>query len=135
MRTEKQEAFIEAFCAGNNGTQAAIKAGYSAKTARTQASLMRKKFANEIANRMKTEVADSLPEALAVVRSIMNSAVSDAIRLQAAKDILDRGGLKPTDTIEQRVTSISEKSTDELKKELEALLGTSTVDEIPDVLN
>ena len=96
---------------------------------------MRKKFANEIANKMKTEVADSLPEALSVIKNIMNNAASDAVRLQAAKDILDRGGLKPTDTIEQRVTSVSEKSTDELKKELEALLGTSTVDEIPDVLN
>lgn len=135
MKTEKQEAFIEAFCAGGNGTQAAIKAGYSEKTARTQGSIMRKKFANDIANKMKTEVADSLPEALSVIRNIMNNATSDAVRLQAAKDILDRGGLKPTDTIEQRVTSVSEKSTDELKRELEALLGTSTMDEIPDILN
>jgi len=39
------------------------------------------------------------------------------------KDILDRAGLKPTEKIQQEISQVEQKSTEELQKELEALLG------------
>jgi hypothetical protein len=62
-------------------------------------------------------------------------ATSEQVRLQAAKDIMDRAGLKPTERIEQ-VTI--EKSTDELRKELAQLVGSVTEpeeEEIPQTLD
>jgi len=41
--------------------------------------------------------------------------------LNACKDILDRAGFKPVD--KQEVSHVEATSTDELKKELEALIG------------
>ena len=43
--------------------------------------------------------------------------------MQAAKDIMDRAGLKPTERIENITV---EKSTDELRKELAQLMGSVT---------
>ena len=60
---------------------------------------------------------------------------SEQVRLQAAKEILDRAGLKPTERIE---TITVDKSTDELRKELAQLMGPLTEseeDEFPQTLN
>ena len=65
----------------------------------------------------------AVPGALAQVVDLAARATSEQVRLQAAKDILDRAGLKPTERIEQ-VTI--EKSTDELRKELAQLMGSVT---------
>ena len=62
----------------------------------------------------------AVPGALAQVVDLAASASSEAVRLQAAKEILDRGGLKPTERIEQITI---EKSTDELRRELAQLMG------------
>ena len=53
----------------------------------------------------------------------MNNAESESVKLGAVKDILDRAGMKPTDKVEQTVTSVEGKSTEELQKELESLIG------------
>jgi hypothetical protein len=55
--------------------------------------------------------------------------------LGAIKDILDRAGLKPTDKIEQHISHVEASSIDELKRELEGLIGTSSVDEVPEFIN
>ena len=65
----------------------------------------------------------AVPGALAQVVDLAARATSEQVRLQVAKDIMDRAGLKPTERIEQ-VTI--EKSTDELRKELAQLMGSVT---------
>ena len=65
----------------------------------------------------------AVPGALAQVVDLAARATSEQVRLQAAKAIMDRAGLKPTERIEQ-VTI--EKSTDELRKELAQLMGSVT---------
>jgi len=65
---------------------------------------------------------------------LAQTATSEQVRLNAAKDILDRAGLKPADRIEQRI-SHDDKSMDELKRELEALTGTTEIEEIPELVN
>ena len=77
----------------------------------------------------------AVPGALAQIVDLAARATSEQVRLQAAKDIMDRAGLKPTERIEQ-VTI--EKSTDELRKELAQLVGSVTEpeeEEIPQTLD
>ena len=74
------------------------------------------------------------PRAVAELESLVTSATSEQVRLNASRDILDRAGLKPADRIEQRI-SHDDKSMDELRKELEALTGTTEVEEIPQLVN
>jgi len=77
----------------------------------------------------------AVPGALAQIVDLAARATSEKGRLQAAKDIMDRAGLKPTERIENITV---EKSTDELRKELAQLMGSVTEpeqEEIPQTLN
>ena len=134
MRTEKQEAFIESYCQTGNATKAAIQAGYSQATAKQQGHVLKNKFAKEIEQRIKKMVQDSVPAALNQISILAQTATSEQVRLNASKDILDRAGLKPADRVEQRI-SHDDKSIDELKRELEALTGTTEIEEIPELVN
>ena len=134
MRTEKQEAFIESYCQTGNATKAAIQAGYSQATAKQQGHVLKNKFAKEIEQRIKKMVQDSVPAALNQISILAQTATSEQVRLNASKDILDRAGLKPADRVEQRI-SHDDKSIDELKRELEALTGTTEIEEIPELVH
>ena len=79
-------------------------------------------------------IQDCVPGALAQLKNLSEQADSESVKLGAIKDILDRAGLKPTDKVEQQISHVELASTDELKRELEALMGTSEPEEIPDVL-
>jgi hypothetical protein len=68
-------------------------------------------------------IQDCVPGALMVLKSLSEGAESESVRLGAVKDILDRAGLKPTEKIKQEVSHVEEKSTEELQRELEALVG------------
>lgn len=134
MLTEKQSAFIKEFALSGNGTQSAIKAGYSEKTAYQKAHQLKYQFTREIEEETRRLMQSAVPGALAQIVDLASTATSEQVRLQAAKDIMDRAGLKPTERIEQ-VTI--EKSTDELRRELAQLMGTTAEEEeeIPQMLN
>jgi phosphopentomutase len=68
-------------------------------------------------------IQDCVPGALMVLKNLSEGAESESVRLGAVKDILDRAGLKPTEKIKQEVSHVEEKSTEELQRELEALVG------------
>ena len=77
----------------------------------------------------------AVPGALAQIVDLAARATSEQVRLQAAKDIMDRAGLKPTERIENITV---EKSTEELRKELAQLMGSVTEpeeEEFPLTLN
>jgi|TARA_R110002020_G_scaffold101968_4_gene239777 phage terminase small subunit len=134
LLTEKQSAFIKEFALSGNGTQSAIKAGYSEKTAYQKAHQLKYQFTREIEEETRRLMQSAVPGALAQIVDLASTATSEQVRLQAAKDIMDRAGLKPTERIEQ-VTI--EKSTDELRRELAQLMGTTAEEEeeIPQMLN
>lgn len=93
-----------------NATQAAINAGYSEKSAASQASQLLKnpkvvKFLKD-EEKLYTEALweefkfDAL-EAKKVMYDVMkNPLAKDGDRINAAKDFLDRAGFKPTDKVE-----------------------------------
>jgi hypothetical protein len=57
------------------------------------------------------------------------------VRLGAVKDVLDRAGLKPTEKIQQEISHVELASTDDLQRELEALMGTTDPTVVPDLVN
>ena len=135
MRTEKQEAFIEAYCLTGNATKAAEMAGYSEKASKQKGYSLKKQFSDEIAEKTREMMLDGIPGVLSKLNDLINDATSDAVKLGAIKDFLDRAGLKPVDKVEQKVSHVESASIDELKRELEALTGSSEVDSMPERLN
>lgn len=104
--TEQQIKFAESYLQFNNATTAAIKAGYSEKTAASQGSRllknvkirelidsMRTQRQEAVANKLASYAADIVPE----LYELAKTAESESVRLQAMKDILDRGGFKPVE--------------------------------------
>jgi len=132
MKTEMQAQFVEFFCLTGNATKAATMAGYSEKTAYVKGCQLKKQFAREIAEQTQQMIVDSIPGALSQLKNLAESAQSESVRLGAVKDILDRAGLKPVDRVEQ--TNIEAQSTDELRRELELLMGVEEI-EAPGTLN
>jgi phosphopentomutase len=108
-------------------------AGYSEKVAKQRGYKLKKQFEFEIQEQTKQMIQNAVPGALSQLTSLVDSAQSESVRLGAIKDILDRAGYRPIEKIEQQVSHMESASTDELKKELEALVGTS--EEIPELLN
>ena len=125
MRTEKQEAFIEAYCLTGNATKAAEMAGYSEKASKQKGYSLKKQFSDEIAEKTREMMLDGIPGVLSKLNDLINDATSEAVKLGAIKDFLDRAGLKPVDKVEQKVSHVESASIDELKRELEALTGSS----------
>jgi phage terminase small subunit len=125
-----QEIFVEEFVLTGNATQSAVKAGYSSKTAYQKGHQLKNQFTLEIEDATRQAMRDAIPGALAQIKKLSSTAESESVRLQAAKDILDRAGLKPTERIEQITI---EKSTSELRRELAHLMGNETVPEIEDI--
>jgi hypothetical protein len=135
MRTEKQEAFIEAYCLTGNAAKAAEMAGYSEKASKQKGYSLKKQFAEAIADKTREMLADGVPGVLAKLNELINEATSEAVKLGAIKDFLDRAGLKPVERVEQQVSHVESASLDELRRELEALTGSSEPEELPSRLN
>jgi len=135
MKTPKQEAFIEAYCLTGNAKKSAVMAGYPEKSAKQKGHELKKQFADEIKSQIERNVLDAAPIALSAMRRLAEDATSESVRLAANKDLLDRAGLKPTERVEQKIAHVEQASTDELKRELDALVGTDDIDEIPERLN
>jgi len=135
MRTDKQEAFIEAYCLTGNASKSAEMAGYSEKASKQKGYSLKKQFTHEIAEKTREMMADAVPGVLARLHTLMEESSSDAVKLGAIKDFLDRAGLKPVDKVEQLVSHVEAASTDELRRELEALTGSSEPEEIPKLVN
>jgi len=132
MRTAKQEAFVEEYCKSGNAAQSAIKAGYSEKVAKQKGYLLKEQFAREIEEKTKKMLQDCVPGALAQLQNLSSTAISEAVRLGAVKDILDRAGYKPVERVDQTI-SHAEMSNEELMRELKALTGSTET--IPELVN
>lgn len=105
--TEKQKNFVEEYVKDYNATQAAIRAGYSERTASTSGyrNTNNDEILKAIEIRQK-EIRDQLQQQFSsdavVARKIMLDIMQDDdapenVRLSAAKDFLDRAGYKPVE--------------------------------------
>lgn len=110
--TEQRMQFIEEYlklrC--KNATQAAINAGYSAKSASAQASQILKdsevsayleQRKSEISRELRQEFIYDALEARKIMYEIMTKEdAADRDKIAVAKDFLDRAGFKPEEHVE-----------------------------------
>jgi Terminase small subunit len=105
--TEQQMRFAENYLEFNNGTFAAVKAGYSENSAASQASRLLKnakvkEYIEELRTIRRERIMNTLEGyAVEAVKELyglaMDEEVADNVRLQALKDIMDRSGYKPVE--------------------------------------
>ena len=103
----RQEKFAQEYWATGHGTNSAIKAGYSKKTAYSQASQLLKnveiqKKIKELEEESRALLQQQFSRDAIEARKIMfklmeNDDTPENVRLSAAKDFLDRAGYKPTE--------------------------------------
>ena len=131
MLTEQRKMFVDEYLKQRckNAGQAAILAGYSPKSAQSQASQILKdsevaeylqQRKNEISQELRQEFIFDALEARKTMYEIMtNPAAEDRDKISVAKDFLDRAGFKPTDEVKvsgEVNNPFAGLSTDELKK-------------------
>jgi len=123
---EQQQNFISIYTATGNATQAAKMAGY--KQPKQKGYDLKNRFAPEIAEAIRGEIGDDVVPVIKKVRELALNAESEAVRLNACKDLLDRAGYKPVDRtrVDSVTTTVHELSTEELEQELEKLLSKDT---------
>ena len=130
----RQEKFAQEYWATGHGTNSAIKAGYSKKTAHVQATQLLKnpkvqKKIKELEEESRALLQQQFARDAIEARKIMFKLMGDDdapenVRLSAAKDFLDRAGFKPIDKQEVahsgdmniKTSPYDELSVDELKE-------------------
>lgn len=104
--TEKQQLFLEVLFeeAKGDATQARKLAGYS-ETVSTSSVV--NSLQDEILERTKKFISTTATKAAFSMRQIMDSPtdLGNKEKMAAAKDILDRGGFKPSDKVEVAANS------------------------------
>lgn len=95
--SDKQAAFVEHYVTtGGKVGLASSRAGYASRTTGSQL-LRDPKIIKAIQERMVDSIGVSAVAALGTVVKLAKSARSDYVRLEAARDLLDRAGFKPPD--------------------------------------
>ena len=120
---ERQEKFVTFYVATGNASKSADMAGY--KQPKQKGYDLKKRFAPEIEERTRNKIGDKVVSVIDMTYELAMKAESEAVRLNACRDLLDRAGYKPADrqVIDSVNTTIHELSTEELESELQKLLG------------
>ena len=129
IKSEKRRIFVERMIEHGDHIKAAKEAGYEKEDPQkfaVEANRLKRQLHDLILRGMKERFSSSAPKAAHVIETLMNSGESEAVRLKAAQDLLDRAGYKPVDKahITTRVEEVTEKkSVKELEAELISVVG------------
>ena len=120
QRKDRDEEFVAEFVKnGGNATQAAISVGVSEASARTVGYRLKMRLAHDIDAGQKEALKGYSSKALNQIQQLAETAVSEKVKLDANKDLLDRAGWKPVDKSEvTEVNSWETASREELEAEL-----------------
>jgi phage terminase small subunit len=127
--TEQQQRFVAEFVSnGGNGKQACVSAGYAAKSAHQEAyRLLRKPHVLDAVRKEQARVLGTMSaKALHVLDQLLgDTEISPAVRLDAAKTVLDRAGYvsarTPAHAIGSNDQPLNEMTPDELRAFLVAI--------------
>lgn len=102
--TEKQELFVDLYVrSGGKVGLSAEKAGYADRSIGSKL-LKDPKIIKRIQELTLEAIGVNAVSALHTVVKLSKSARSDYVRLEAAKDILDRAGYRPPERVDHRVS-------------------------------
>ena len=122
-RQDRDSDFIAEFIDnGGNATQAAKTVGVSDGSASTVGYRMKNRLINDIEAAQKEALKGYASKALHQIQTLAETAVSENVKLNANRDLLDRAGWKPVERSEvTEVTDLQNMTTEELQAELDAL--------------
>ena len=122
-RQDRDSEFIGEFINnGGNATQAAKTVGVSDGSASTVGYRMKNRLINDIEAEQKEALKGYASKALHQIQTLAETAVSENVKLNDNRDLLDRAGWKPIDRSEvTEVTDLQNMTTEELQAELDAL--------------
>ena len=121
-KTEAQEKWFEYYMLSGNAAKAAEFAGYGSPKQRGYE--LKNRFKKEIEEKQKSMIVDAVPGVIAQIIEMAQGAESEAVRLNACKDLMDRAGFKPIEKTETEITSTEAKTTEQLEQELADLTRT-----------
>lgn len=121
-KTEAQEKWFEYYMLSGNAAKAAEFAGYGSPKQRGYE--LKNRFKKEIEEKQKAMIVDAVPGVIAQIIEMAQGAESEAVRLNACKDLMDRAGFKPIDKTETEITTTEAKTTEQLEQELADLTRT-----------
>jgi len=121
-KTEAQEKWFEYYMLSGNAAKAAEFAGYGSPKQRGYE--LKNRFKKEIEEKQKSMIVDAVPGVIAKIIEMAQGAESEAVRLNACKDLMDRAGFKPIEKTETEITSTEAKTTEQLEQELADLTRT-----------
>ena len=119
-RQARDSEFVDEFINnGGNATQAAKAVGVSDASASTVGHRMKNRLINNIEVAQKEALKGYSSKALNQIQALAESAVSEKVKLDANKDLLDRAGWKPVDKSHvSQVNNWENLSMEELESEL-----------------
>ena len=119
----RDRIFVEAYVQnGGNATQAAIESGANESSASTVGYRLKRRLQNRINDEQKAALKGYSSNALTNIQTLAETAVSEKVKLDANKDLLDRAGWKPVDKSEVTThDDVKNKTHDEIMEELDAL--------------
>ena len=120
---ERQEKFVTFYVATGNASKSAEMAGYAVP--KQKGHDLKKRFAPEIEERTRHKIGDKVATVIDMTYQLAMQADSEAVRLNACRDLLDRAGYKPAEkqVVDSVNTTVHELSTEDLEAELQKLLG------------
>ena len=119
-RQVRDSEFVDEFINnGGNATQAAKTVGVSDGSASTVGHRMKNRLINNIEVAQKEALKGYSSKALNQIQALAESAVSEKVKLDANKDLLDRAGWKPVDKAHvTQANDWKDASSEELEAEL-----------------
>lgn len=118
----KQRAtFVAHYVETGDHVGAARHAGY--KRPHEQGPRLRKELQDHIAHATRERMGNAAPKALQTLIDLSTSARSEAVKLAAAKDLMDRAGYKPADVVQVEHSDKRDDSPRALRAKLQAMLG------------
>jgi phage terminase small subunit len=120
--TERQTRFLEAYACHGIAAKAARETGYSDKSEAAKVTahrVLKKPEAQEyLHNLLLKALSTHAPYAVKVIRDLAEHAESEAVKLQACKELLDRAGFTLAQKHEIIVTD--QRSTEEIEASIRA---------------
>ena len=122
-RQDRDEDFVRYYVQlGGNATEAARQIGVGESSASTTGNRMKQRLWKEIEEEIADSIKTHVPMALNGLVKLAEGATSESVRLNAVKDLLDRGGLKPTEKQEiHQVNEYENMTVEEMTEELDEL--------------
>ena len=121
--THKQKTFIQEYVSTGDAVESARTAGYSDRSLaslRAESSRLKRRLSSQIAEKLRLNIINSAPRALAILQNLAMNAQSESVRLKACTDLLDRAGFKPVTRQERHYVN---RTVEEVEAELMGLVG------------